>query len=123
MCLAQFEAHKVRAFFSVVFPELGSHQHGRPDGASGFASNESVHRESGRQGCRCHPAVILSFRGRERAEGKTAGTPEVTEVLLLLMYSDLILQDLIPLSKLPNKILYEMYEIADLTEIVLTIYS
>jgi len=68
----------------------------------------------------------LSFRGGERAEGKTsgppAGTPEVIQMLLLLMYSDLVMQNLVLWSKITTKMPYEIYAIANLAEILLDIY-
>jgi len=68
----------------------------------------------------------MSFRGGKCAEGKTsgppAGTPEVTQMLLLLMFSDLVMQNLVLWSKLTIKIPYEMCAVANLAEILLHIY-
>lgn len=49
--------------------ELGGDEYGGADGTSGIAGDEGFHRESSRHGSRCHAAVVLSFRRRERSQG------------------------------------------------------
>lgn len=49
--------------------ELGGDEYSGVDGASGFAGDEGFHREPSRHGRRCHAAIVLSFRRRERPQG------------------------------------------------------